>query len=185
MEELLTCAGEALPPDLKCQVLSFQRIQWPGGFAGVNRLRDWIHHAEQHPTHFVLVENGVLISYAGVLWKYLEHAGEVHKTYGLSGVLTYPAFGRQGYGSRVVTAATAHIRESDADVGLFTCDAHLKDFYSAIGWIPMARAVLLGGPRSAPHLNEELVMMGFFSKKGKRGRSAFASMPIYFDDDLW
>jgi len=183
--ELLTYAGEELPADLRCQVLSFQRIQWPKGFVGVNRLRDWIHHSEQHPTHFVLMENGVLISYAGVLWKYLEHAGELHKTYGLSGVLTYPAFGRQGYGSRVVVAATAHIRESDADVGLFTCAPHLKDFYSASGWIPMEGAVLLGGPRSAPYPNEELVMMGFFSAKGKSGRLAFASMPIYFDDDLW
>ncbi len=185
MVELLTYAGEELPPDLRCQVLSFQRIQWPEGFVGVNRLRDWIHHPEQHPTHFVLVEDGVLISYAGVLWKELEHAGAVYKTYGLSGVLTYPAFGRQGYGSRVVAAATAHIRGTDADVGLFTCAPHLKDFYAASGWIPMEGAVLLSGPRSAPYPSEELVMMGFSSEKGKRGRAAFASMPIYFDDDPW
>lgn len=120
MVELRTYADEELPPELKCQVVSFQRIQWPKGFVGVNRLRVWIHHPEQHPTHFVLVEDGVLISYAGVLWKELEHAGEVYKTYGLSGVLTYPAFGRQGYGSRVVAAATNHIRGTDADVGLST-----------------------------------------------------------------
>ena len=43
--------------------------------------------------------------------------------------------------------------------------------------------MLLGGLRSAPYSSEELVMMGFVSQKGKRGRSAFASMPIYFDDD--
>lgn len=150
-----------------------------------NRLRDWIHRPEQHPAHFVLVENGVLISYAGVLWKELEHAGAVYKTYGLSGMLTYPAFVRRGYGSRVVAAATAYIRGSDADVGLFTCAPHLKDFYSASGWIPMEGAVLLDGPRSASYPSDELVMMGFFSEKGTRGRSAFASMPIYFDDDLW
>lgn len=185
MVELLTYVGEELPADLRCQVLSFQRIQWPDGFMGVNRLRDWIHHPEHHPTHFMLVESGVLISYAGVLWKYLEHAGEVHKTYGLSGVLTYPAFGRQGYGSRVVAAATAHIRGSDADIGLFTCAHHLKDFYSASGWIPMEDTVLLSGPRSASYPTEELVMMDFFSEKGKRGRSVFASMPVHFDDDLW
>ncbi len=185
MVELLSYTGKELPANLKCQVLSFQRIQWPEGFVEENRRRDWIHHAEQHPTHFVLVENGVLISYAGVLWKYLEHAGELHKTYGLSGVLTYPAFGRQGYGSGVVAAATAYIRGSDADVGLFTCAHHLKDFYMASKWNPMEGAVLLGGPSSAPYPNEDLVMMGFFSAKGKCGRSAFASMPIYFDDDLW
>ncbi len=112
MVELVTYADDELPADLKCQVLSFQRIQWPEGFVGVNRLRDWIHHPELHPAHFVLVENGVLISYAGVLWKDLEHAGAVYKTYELSGVLTYRAFGRQGYGRRVVAAATAYIREA-------------------------------------------------------------------------
>lgn len=185
MVELVTYTGEELPADLKCQVLSFQRSQWPEGFVGVNRLRKWIHLPEQHPTHFVLVEDGVLIGYAGVLWKYLQHAGEVYKTYGISGVLTYPAFRRQGYGSRVVAAATAHIRGSDADIGLFTCAPHLKDFYSASGWIPREGAVLLGGPRAAPYPSEELTMMGFFSEKGKRGRSVFASMPIYFDGDLW
>jgi GNAT superfamily N-acetyltransferase len=183
--KLLMYAGDELPEDLTCQVLSFQRIQWPEGFVGLNRLRKWIHHAEQHPTHFVLVENGVLISYAGVLWKYLTHAGEVQKTYGLSGVLTFPAFARQGYGRRVVAAATTHIRESDADIGLFTCAPYLKDFYSASGWTPMEGAVLLGGPSSAPYPNDELVMMGFFSGKGRRGHTAFASKPIYFDDDLW
>lgn len=75
MVELLTYAGEELPADLRCQVLSFQRIQWPESFMGMNRLRDWIHQSEHHPNHFVLVEDGVLISYAGVLWKYLEHVG--------------------------------------------------------------------------------------------------------------
>jgi GNAT superfamily N-acetyltransferase len=183
--ELVSYAGEELPAALKCQVLWFQRIASTEGFVGENRLRDWIHHPGQHPTHFVLVDDGVLISYTGVLWKDLEHAGEVYKTYGLSGVLTYPAFRRQGYGSRVVSAATAHIRESDADVGLFTCAQRLKSFYAASGWIPMEGVVLLGGPRSAPYPSEDLTMMGFFSEKGKRGRSAFASMPISFDDDPW
>ncbi len=77
MVELATYAGEELPAGLTCQVLSFQRIEWVEGFVGENRLRDWIHRPEQHPTHVVLVEAGVLVSYAGVLWKYLEHAGEV------------------------------------------------------------------------------------------------------------
>jgi hypothetical protein len=183
--EMLSYTEAELPPDLKCQVLSFQRIHWPGGFSGVNRLRDWIHNPEQHPTHFVLVEGGVLISYTGVLWKDLEHAGGVYRTYGLSGVLTYPAFGRQGFGSKVVAAATAYIRGSDADAGLFTCAPRLKDFYAASGWIPMEDVELFGGPRSDPYPNDELVMMGFFSEKGESGRPAFASRPIYFDGDLW
>ncbi len=133
MAEQLVVPHGQLPSHLECQVLSFTRVHWWEGFSGDLRLRDWIHRPEQHPFHFVLAENRVLISYVGVIWKYLEHAGERYKTYGLSGVFTYPAFRCQGYGSRLVEEATEHIRRSDADIGLFTCDPSLRDFYGASG----------------------------------------------------
>jgi aminoglycoside 2'-N-acetyltransferase I len=100
-------------------------------------------------------------------------------------VLTNPAYRGRGHGRRVVAAATALIRRSDADIGLFKCPPERKNFYAAHGWIPMERVVLLGGPRSAPYPTEELVMMDFYSEKGKRGRAAFESIPIFFDDHLW
>ena len=185
MAQLVTFPDEELPAAIKCQVLSFHRIQWPEGYVGVNRLRDWVQHPRFHPTHFALVEDGVLISYACGVWKHLEHAGEVYKTYGLSGVLTYPAFRRQGHGRQLVDAATAYIGRGDADIGLFTCAPSLSGFYAGSGWIPMARTVLLGGPKCAPYPSEELSMMAFFSEKGNRGRTVFESLPIHFDDDLW
>ncbi len=184
VEQLIYSAGE-LPADLACQVLSFQRIVWPEGFSGELRLRDWIHRSDQHPMHFVLAEEGVLISYVGVLWKDLEHAGENYKTYGLSGVLTYPAFHSQGYGARLVAAATEYIVQADADIGLFTCHPGLRDFYAACGWILTEGAVLLGVPRNSPYRSEELTMMGFFSAKGKTERATFESEPIYFEADIW
>jgi GNAT superfamily N-acetyltransferase len=185
MVELVTYSDTAFPPDLECQVLSFQRIHWPEGYTGENRLRDWIHHPDQHPTHVALIEDGVLISYAGVLWKELEHAGETYKTYGLSGVLTYPAFRRQGHGRQVVAAATDYIRRSDADIGLFTCAPHLKSFYETSGWKAMEGATLFEGPRADSCRSDELLMMDFFSAKGESSRSAFISLPIYFNETLW
>ena len=185
MAQLLTFADDELPADLKCQILSAHRIQWPEGYVGENRLRDWIQHPRFHPVHFALVEGGVLVSYAGVVWKRLEHAGEAHKAYGLSGVYAYPAFRRQGHGRRVVDAATARIRRSNADVGLFTCAPNLTGFYAASGWAVIERAVLLGGRRDAPWPTEQRVMMGFFSEKGRRARLRFESLPISFDDELW
>ncbi|HEV2128560.1 MAG TPA: hypothetical protein VGR22_08080 [Thermomicrobiales bacterium] len=100
-------------------------------------------------------------------------------------MLTYLAFRRQGFGSRLVSAATAFIRDGDADVGLFTCQPHLRDYYAAHGWIPIERAVLLGGPRTDPSPSDGVVMMGFFSEKGRQGREAFTSHSILFDDDPW
>ncbi len=185
MAELVVCPGEVLPADLKQQVLVCQRIQWPSSFTGPHRQRDWINHPHHHPTHFLLVDDGMVVSHVGVVWKVLEHAGEAYTTYGLSGVLTAPAFRRQGHGRRLVDAASEHIRRSDADIGLFMCPPNRRAFYAASGWIPMERTALLGGPRSTPYPSQELTMMDFFSEKGRRGRPTFEGRPIYFDDDLW
>lgn len=185
MAELVKFADDQLPADLRSQILSLHRAQWPDGYVGELQGRDWIQRSWFHPSHFALVEDGVVISYTGVVWKHLTHADEMYKTYGLSGVVTHPAFRRQGHGRRIVDAATDAIRRTDADIGLFTCAPEHQEFYAASGWLPMAGTVLFGGPRSAPYPSDERTMMGFFSEKGKRGRTAFASVPISFDDDLW
>ena len=131
MEDLLVFADDALPLELKCQVLAAHRIEWPGNYAGENRLRDSIQRPWLRPVHLVLAEGGILIAYAGVARKRLEHADETHKAYALSGVYTYPEFCRQEHGRRVVDAATARIRASDADIGLFVCVTDLANFYAA------------------------------------------------------
>lgn len=183
--DLVAFPADLLPDVLKRQVLFWQREQWPSDFTEPQEGRDWINHPHHHPTHFLLLTDGRLVSHVGVVWKDLEHAGETYRTYGLSGVLTVPEFRREGHGRRLVDAATAHIWESDADIGLFMCPPHRREFYKASGWIPMDQTVLLGGPKSAPYPSEELTMMGFFSEKGQRGRPAFEGQTIVFDDDLW
>jgi GNAT superfamily N-acetyltransferase len=185
MPGIMTFRDDELPGDLRCQILSFHRLVWPEDFTGEDRLRHWIQPARYHPFHVAIVDAGVLVSYAGVMWKDLEHAGQTYRTYGLSGVLTYPMFRRQGYGRQVVEAATAVIRASDADIGLFVCLPHLINFYAASGWIPMPQAVLRSGPKSLAQPTQEQVMMGFFSPRGKRARPSFTSLPIDFDDVLW
>ena len=183
--ELRFYPSEDLPPDLKWQILSFLRIAWSGGFVGENRLRDWISLPTDHPSHVVLVENGLLISHTEVVWKYLDHAGETYKAYGLSGVLTYPSFRGQGYGRQVVDAGTRIIRAGDADIGIFHCAHSLGPFYAKSGWIPMPGTTTWVGPKSAPVVSDELLMMLFLSEKGQRGRPAFEREPFYFGEDTW
>ena len=185
MAELVSFPDEHLPGEFKRQILSMHSAEWPEGYVGEFQGRVWIQRPRFHPVHFVLVEGGAVVSYVGVVWKRLDHAGEVYKTFGLSGVVTNPASRRQGHGRRLVEIATASIERSDADIGLFTCAPELKEFYAASGWLPMAASGLFGGPRSAPYPSEELTMMRFFSEKGKRGQAKFESEPIFFDDDLW
>jgi hypothetical protein len=185
MVELRFYLSEDLPPDLKWQILSFLRVAWPGGFVGENRLRDWISPPADHPSHVVLVENGLLISHAEVVWKYLDHAGERYKAYGLSGVLTYPSLRGQGYGRQVVDAGTKIIRASDADVGMFHCAHSLGPFYAKSSWIPMPGATTWVGRDNALVVSGELLMMLFLSEKGRRGRPAFEREPVYFGEDTW
>ena len=85
---------------------------------------------ENHPLHFVLVEEGLLIAHGAVVWKYLAHAGETYKAYGLSGVFIHPSFRERGYGRQIIEAGTAYIRNSEADIGLLWCAPSLKGFYA-------------------------------------------------------
>jgi hypothetical protein len=172
-----------LPPEIECQILSFLRIHWPDGFEGENRLRGWITRIDFHPVSYVLLENGLLIAHAQVVWKLLEHAGETYLTYGLTGVFTYPSFRGQGYGLEVIRAASQAITHSGADIGMFHCSPALGRFYALAGWTPMEGAVTYVGTRDAPVQVDELMMMQFFSEKGQRGRETFLSIPVFFDED--
>lgn len=183
MVEQQVYTSHDIPPDLKCQALSFLRMEWPEGFVGDNWLRDWITKEADHPLHFVLIEERLLISHLNVIWKYLEHAGETYKTYGLTGVFTYPSFRGQGYGSRLVAAASEYIRKSDADIGMFHCRPKLRSFYSGAGWVPVDAPPTLIGAREDPEQDDGVMMMQFLSEKGKRGQYAFETIPVYFDSD--
>ncbi len=185
MIEKIICPQSELPAHLKCQILSFLRIEWHDGFVGENRLRDWISHDSDHPVSIMLVENDILISHTEVVWKYLEHVGETYKVYGLSGVLTYPAFRRQGYGTQVVALATESIEKSDADIGIVHTRASLKEFYSKNGWIPMENAITFVGSKQNPTVSDEFMLMRFLTEKGKTGRPSFESVPLYFGTNTW
>jgi len=172
-----------LPSHIKWQILSFLRVEWPDGFVGKNELRDWIHHPYQHAVHFTLIENDLLVSYVGIVWKELEHVGETFKTYGLSGVFTYPSFRNRGYGLQLVKVGKEYIQNQDGDIALFTSTQ--KDFYEKAGFIKLEGVKLLEGARNNPVEHDEPVFMLFLSEKGKAYRKDFETKPIYFGEDTW
>ena len=69
-------------------------------FRGENCLRDWTSKPELHPVTFLLEEEGVLISRLEVVWDVLVHAGEMYRTYGLSGATLTP--NKSGFIPRIV-----------------------------------------------------------------------------------
>jgi GNAT superfamily N-acetyltransferase len=182
--ELLTFTSAEFPESLKWQALSFLRVQWPGGFTGENRLRDWVTREDDHPIHIVLVEHSILISHTNVVWKYLDHDAVTHKAYGLTSVFTYPLFRGQGYGSQVIAAGTAYIQKSDADIAMLYCDESLRNLYANQGWISMDMSTIYIGTKERPELvDDEILMMLFLSPKGQHARSAFETRPIHFGGD--
>jgi GNAT superfamily N-acetyltransferase len=180
---MLVCSQADLPEKYHYQILTFLRVQWPEGFVGENRQRSWITRAAFHPLSFFLVEDDLLVSHAQVVWKDLEHAGQVYKTYGIRGVFTLPSLRGQGYASQIVHAATAHIAQSDADIGLLYCDPGLAGFYALCGWMPMYGARTWIGARDHIVTSDELMLMQFISDKGRRGQETFQQQPVFFNED--
>ena len=176
--------SQDLPERFKCQILSFARIEWPELFSGNLRLRDWSTKPEMHPVSFLLEEEGVLISHLEVVWQVLQYAGEAYKAYGLTGVFTYPAFRKQGYGLQLVQSAKDYIEQrGDADIVIF--HSTVKGFYEKVGFEPMDSMVTLVGDPHNPERSDETGFMLFLSEKGKRGRNSFEKGPLYFGEKTW
>ena len=176
--------SQDLPERFKCQILSFVRIEWLELFSGNFRLRDWTTKQEMHPVSFLFEEEGVLISHLEVVWKVLLHTGEAYQAYGLTGVFTYPAFRRQGYGLQLVQSAKDYIEQrGDADIVIF--HSTVKGFYEKAGFEPMNSMVTLVGDPHNPERSDETGFMLFLSEKGKRGRKSFEKGPFYFGEKTW
>ena len=177
-------ASQDLPEKFKCQILSFVRIEWSELFSGDLRLRNWTTQPEMHPVTFLLEEEGVLISNAEVVWKLLEHVGVTYKAYGLTGVFTYPAFRKQGYGLQLVQSAKRYIdQQGDADIVVF--HSTVKGFYEQAGFERMDNMITLVGNSQHPEKSDETAFMLFLSEKGKQGRASFENEPLYFGEKTW
>jgi GNAT superfamily N-acetyltransferase len=191
MVELITYAERDLPSGLRRQVLEVMRAEWPTAFASEKADHERLHDPSQRPMCLLLIEGDRLISYAGVPRKRLEHAGETYNAYGLSGVLTHPAFRGRGHGRALIDAATAFMAADGADIGLFTCDPPLRHFYEGCGWTVLNNTPLIGGTRAKPFPSDTLGKRTFarlFTARATAHRAAFEGAPIYLDlaeGDLW
>jgi GNAT superfamily N-acetyltransferase len=134
--------------------------------------------------HVSAGRRGVLISRLEVVWDVLAHTGETYLTYGLSGVLTYPAFRKQGYGLQLVQSAKAYIeQQTEADLVLF--HSTLTGFYEQAGFERMDHLITLVGDPHHPERSLETAFMLFLSDKGRRGRSRFEKASVYGGESIW
>jgi aminoglycoside 2'-N-acetyltransferase I len=184
MEIRVFATNPDLPDHLRWQIISVVRMEWhatAGDYTGPSALPE-----EWHPAHVVGTEGDAIVSYAGVVWRDIQHAGRTFRTYGLSSVFTFPALRRRGFGTEVVRCATARIRQAgDADFALLFTRPGMEAFYQRGGWQAMPSTEFLVGSRTAPTRHGDVPMMLFVSAKGQRHRSLFDHASVYFGEDPW
>jgi GNAT superfamily N-acetyltransferase len=189
--EIIACPEEELSDDLLRQTLEALYADWPGAFTGAKAGRTQLNDPALHAMIFSLVVDGQLASHLSVPRKTIVHRGEPYKAYGLSGVLTVPAFRGKGYGEQVVRAATAFMEQDGADIGLFTCDPPLRPFYERCGWTQLEGSALVGGTRAKPFPSDTLgknTFGRFFSARAQTRRNDFMGAAIWLElreGDLW
>ena len=178
MPELHTYPAKDLPDYLKWQILSFQRVEWPDGFEGENLNRDWIVRPESHPIHFTLEDNRLLISHAAVVWQTITHQEENYKSYGITGMFTYPSFRRQGYGLQLAKACKNYMLKSDADICMFF--GVENGIYEKAGFTPMPDVRVKIGDK----ITNEIPYMLFISPKAKNDKAKFSQTPVCFGKNI-
>ena len=105
-------------------------------------------------TGFLLTVDGAPASYFRALRAICDVDGQPVKVGGLGGLVTVPAHQRKGYGSRVVQASLAALRDRwQVEAALAFCLDPLLAFYRRLGALVIPGPVIIeaqNGPRPAP-----------------------------------
>ncbi len=175
---------EDCPTPLREQILVLLQREWPQVFEEVNGPIPWPENPDTQPTSFVLVKDDIVICHVALQWKYIQHAQQTYKVFGLSEVMTHPAYRHQGFGLQLVREASAFIENNEPDIGIFTCQPSLVAFYTQAGWEHMPNTNLIGGTRNKPFRSDSLglsTMIRFFSEKAQQNRLAFENTDVYLE----
>jgi GNAT superfamily N-acetyltransferase len=176
-------ASEALPPEVDPQIRTLLDAEWPGasGNAG-SPLID----PDLNPMYFVLSSGDEVVGYARTIWAWGVHKGQATKVYGLGDVVTRPRWRRQGFGRRVVEAATRHIRaDADADLAVLLTEPKLEKLYAESGWVHVPGMRLVTGERNGASTTGDFVMMLFLSAAARRDRDSYSHAPLILAGDEW
>ncbi len=122
---LRTASTSELGPAELRQIHELMLVAFDNDFSD----EDWEHTLGG--VHFFLELGGKILSHAAVVPRMLEVGRSMFHTGYVEGVATHPEFRSRGWGSDVVSAATAHIR---ASYGLGALGTSSFSFYERLGW---------------------------------------------------
>ena len=191
--QVVSFPEEDVPLPFRTQVVALQDQAWPDdeprdGSAGLAETHD----PALRPVSMLLIEGDRVLAALDILSKDITHGGRRYAASGLSTVVTDPVERGKGFGRRLVLAARDAIRDSGADLGVFTCDRHLQAFYESAGWQTLVDTVLVGGTVDAPFPSDrfdKVTMAAFFSAQARDHAEEFqhARIELYPGDrdKLW
>jgi Predicted acyltransferase len=183
---VVSFAQDAVPALLRTQVMALEDQEWP------TESRDG-HDPALHPIWMMLVDpHDTVLASLAVLSKSIIHDGERYLANGLSAVVTDRAHRGRGHGQRLVHAARDLIAAGGADLGIFTCDPPLADFYQRCGWRILPGTVLVGGTPDAPFPSDrfgKVTLATLFTEHARTHAATFehARIELYPGeiDKLW
>lgn len=123
-----TLSTESLGPDGATLLVPLFMAAWPdGGFTG-----DDTAHA-MGGRHFIAAADGLIVAHAAVVPRVLEADGRLLATGYVEGVATLPDWRGRGLASRLMSDASAFIRE-ECELGALS--AARPQLFARLGWVP-------------------------------------------------
>lgn len=80
-------------------------------------------------------------------------------------VMTYPAFRREGWSSRLSRQAAERIDNGGADIGVLMCAPDLINFYGRVGWTHVPGAAIVAGPDRRTWTSDDILLIRPASRK--------------------
>lgn len=177
--QVVSYPERAVPRGLRAQMIALQEQAWPS--EQPPGLAPW-HDPSLDPVSVLLVDDdGRVLSALDILSKVIRHAGQTYAASGISAMVTDGRSRGKGLGRALARSAKAMMRDGGADLGIFTCDTHLRGFYQGAGWEHLPGTIVVGGTPEDPLASDELdkvTMASFFSKKANASRERFVGVRI-------
>lgn len=99
------------------QIMALENTAWP------KDLTDKVFPSapNTYVTSFVLMDNDIAVCHVGVRKSILFHNGNRYLAYGLSEVVTYPQYQKQGLATKTINIVKQFILAQKPDISIFTC----------------------------------------------------------------
>jgi GNAT superfamily N-acetyltransferase len=127
-----------------------QLFGWSQDIFGTAHLKLTYRPKDPRDRRFILYAQNSPVSHVAVIAHNARANGKDVLIGGIGGVVTVPSVRNQGYAAKLVSHATAFLRDEwNADFALLFCIDRMVAYYERLGWRKVACEVLLEQPTGA------------------------------------